>query len=123
MSRWMLWALTLSVACVMGCDDYEDDARKGRNYVPPEGQGAILVENESSSDWNVQIDGQGIGRVASYSFLIKDEVPGDYRVHLDQHNGSETKDALVGVQAGVLSVVQIDEDGFDFKVNAFTLVP
>ena len=126
MSRWMLWILTVMVACLMGCDDNhddDDDARKGRNYMPPEGQGAIIVENETFSDWNVQINGQRIGRVASFSFLIMDEAPGSYRVHLDQHSGSEEEDALVGVQAGALSVVQIDGDNSDFDVNAFTLLP
>ncbi len=125
MNRWLSYMLVVLTAVVVGCEDYDDDksTRGGRTYLPAAGMGAILVENDSFSDWNVDIDSVQVGRVASGSFLVRDATPGRHLIHLDVHQGSEVEDRAIDVEEGLLSVVRIDGDSFDYDVALFTIVP
>ena len=123
MNRWLLLLLCAGVAVVAGCEDTDDDTLGGRNYQPPPGLGAIVIENDSAATWNVAIDGVQLGRVATGSFLVRDAAPGPHWVHLDEHEGRDIKDVTVEAAEGMLAVVRVDGDVSDYDVGTVIIDP
>ena len=119
--------LLVSLACLtvitVGCEP-DDDTVDGRSHQPPTGAGAIVVENDTESEWNTSVDGVLLGRVASRSFLVSDAAPGKHPVHLDQHLGSDKLDRTVDVSEGLLTVIRISFEAFDdIEVDVFQIAP
>jgi len=116
----MLLLVLLCLGITTGCDDDDDeDLNAGRSRMPAEGLGSIVFENDSSSAWNLRIDGQRIARVSENNFIAGDYTAGDHLVHLDQHQGSKEFDRVVTVEAGVVTVIRVDGFPGDFDVGVF----
>lgn len=121
---WLPLMLAAGMGFTAGCESDDDrGTSRGRSHVPPAGSGAIVIENASGAEWNVQIDGVLRGRVATESFLVYDEEPGRHLIHLDEHHGGDVIDRAVGVEADILSVIRIDADSGGYDVVQFTVVP
>jgi hypothetical protein len=98
-----------------GCDD--DDI--SRNLQP--GQGAIFINNNTSSDLVVFIDGERFQTVQDFSNRAYDLDPGIYRVVLDESGGDRAFRDDVDVIEGRLTVldVAIEPFGNNFDVEVF----
>lgn len=119
MNQWRKLALgTLlasALAGVSGCD-WDDD----RDHVPPEGFGALYVENNTSRDLRVYIEGTEAGDVDSYSDRPFDLRPGVYRVVLDQRNSDRNWRDTVDIIEGRLTVLDVaDGAGLELDVVLF----
>ena len=104
-----LWLLPLAAAFlwVGGCDDLDDD---GEDYDPPEGKGALFINNDSlSTRVHVYIDGEKVpGRTGAGRTDVVDLDPGEYRVLLVN---SESERVIyredVDILPGRVSVVDV----------------
>jgi len=121
MNRFYFLVLSALLTVVVGCEEFDDDVSLGRNHQPPAGMGAIVIENDSFADWNVVIDGVHLGRVATSFFLVHNVAPGEHLVHMDEHNGSDTKTLTVEVTDGSLTVVRIKGNSTGYDVGTFTI--
>lgn len=106
--RWMI--LPLLALGVVGCD-YDND--NDDDYDPPAGQGALLVDNNTSDEIRVYVDGEQRGRVDDYSDRPFDLEPGVHRVVLDQVNGDRNFRDDIDIIEGRLTVLDVQTD-FDF---------
>jgi hypothetical protein len=106
--RWMI--LPLVALGVAGCD-YDND--NDEDYEPPAGRGALLVDNNTSDEIRVYVDGEQRGRVDDYSDRPFDLEPGVHRVVLDQVNGDRNFRDDVDIIEGRLTVLDVQTD-FDF---------
>lgn len=106
--RWMI--LPLVALGVAGCD-YDND--NDDDYEPPAGRGALLVDNNTSDEIRVYVDGEQRGRVDDYSDRPFDLEPGVHRVVLDQVNGDRNFRDDVDIIEGRLTVLDVQTD-FDF---------
>jgi len=104
---------------LIGCDDDDPD------YKPPAGQGAIFVNNNTSSDLIVYVDGNRLQTVQDYDDRAYDLNPGVYRVVIDEDGGDRTYRDDVDVLDGKLTVldVAIEPFGDDFDVEVFFRSP
>jgi hypothetical protein len=106
--RWMM--LPLLALGVAGCD-YDND--NDDDYDPPAGRGALLVDNNTSDEIRVYVDGEQLGRVDDYSDRPFDLEPGVHRVVLDQVNGDRNFRDDIDIIEGRLTVLDVQTD-FDF---------
>jgi hypothetical protein len=106
-----LHILLLSAGILMsGCDaDEEDDY----DYVPPAGQGAMIVDNNTDNDIEVFVDGQSRGKVGDDSDRPFDVSPGVHRVVLDEKGGDRVYRDDIDILNGRLTVLDVDSD-FDY---------
>lgn len=63
--------------------EYDDEY----NYRPPQGQGALIIDNNTEDDIYVYIDGRLATRAPYSSEQEYDLEPGEHRVILDQRGG------------------------------------
>ncbi|HMP74999.1 MAG TPA: hypothetical protein PKE12_01765 [Kiritimatiellia bacterium] len=107
-----LLAVGLAVG-LAGCD-WDDD--NDRDHVPPAGFGALLVDNNTSRDLRVYVDGVEKGKVGDYSDRPFDLEPGVYRVVLDQRNSDANWRDEVDIIEGRLTVLDV-ADGFGDELD------
>ncbi|MEM7392872.1 MAG: hypothetical protein AAF492_11050 [Verrucomicrobiota bacterium] len=114
------WATGLSLGAIMflapGCDDDRDD---GTSHVAPDGQGALVVRNNTRSDIRVFINGERQAPTEEDRTTPYNLDPGVYRVVLDEAGGprgfAESLDILPG-QNTILDVSEDDDNRFDVLV-------
>lgn len=96
-----------------GCSWDEDDDDK--DFIPPEGQGALRVDNNTGDDIRVYVNGELLGTTGDYSDRAFPLDPGLYRVVLDQKSGGRNYRDDVDIIVGRLTVldIEIDNDFFD----------
>lgn len=75
-------ALAVSFAMLTGCEDDEE-----YDHRPPEGQGSLVIDNNTYDDIYVYIDGVEVLRAPYRSWRAYDLEPGAHRVVLDQRGG------------------------------------
>lgn len=98
-----------------GCD-VDDD----RDHVPPDGFGALFVENNTARDLRVYVDGEEKGKVNDYSDRPFDLKPGVYRVVLDQSESDRNWRDTVDIIEGRLTVLDVaDGAGLELDVAVF----
>ena len=105
------WTRRLTALCataaalsVAGCDTDEDQVF---DYVPPAGKGALIVDNKTSTDIGVYLDGISMGEVDDDSDQHFDATPGTHRLVLDEDNGDRQYAADVDILEGRLTVVRV----------------
>ena len=99
----------LSRACVaacmlslVACDDGRDE------HKPASGLGAIQVDNNTSTELAVYVDGVKLGNVDSYKDEAYDLAPGLHRVVLDERGDGDKSDARdVDVLEGKTTVLDV----------------
>lgn len=101
----LLAAMLLGGFLLAGCLD--DDRI---DHKPPRDQGSIVVDNRTSNDMDVFINGEQIGRVRSRRWRAYDYEPGVYRVVLDERHGDRNYRGDVDVLVRRLSVLEITSD-------------
>lgn len=104
-----------------GCDSDDDP-----DHNPPPGQGAIFIENGTSEDIRVYINGINAGEVQDYNDRAFDLNPGLYRIVLDEEGGDRTYRDDIDVLVGRLSVIDVSGDAFDsddYDVEVFFRTP
>ncbi len=90
---------------IVGCLDDDRIDRK-----PPRDQGSIVVDNRTSSDMDVYINGEKKDRVRSRRWRAYDYEPGVYRVVLDERHGDRNYRGDVDVLDRRLSILEITND-------------
>lgn len=111
-----LCALGLLGTLLAACDW---DNRGSRDHHPPEGSGALVVENNSSGDLRVYIDGMEEGKVGDYSNRAFDLLPGVYRIVLDERHGDRSWRDDVDIIEGRLTILDVAggwDDEFDVRI-------
>lgn len=106
---------------IAGCD-YDDST----DHKPPDGQGSIVVDNNTFNDIRVYIDGESQKRVDGYDDRAYDREPGVYRVVLDESGGDRTYRDDVDVLDGRLTVIDVSNDPFSsskYDVEVFFRTP
>jgi len=102
--------LRICCACIVaallcqGCDDDDDY----RDHDPPAGQGSLVVDNLTSIDFNLFIDGESAGEVKDGRERIIDLDPGIRRLVLDDDDdiyGSFRDD--IDILEGQLTILRI----------------
>ena len=118
--RW-LSLMTAAAVCaslaLTGCEDDDDF-----DHRPPEGQGAIVVDNEGYRDLHVYIDGAYQGEVRDGHATAFDRRPGVYRVVLDESGSDRGFSADVDVLVGRLTILEAtggEAFGDDLYVSRF----
>ena len=99
----------LSLACLVAsalglaaCDDGRDE------HKPASGLGAIQVDNNTSTDLDVYVDGVKLGQVDTYKDEAYDLAPGLHRVVLDERGDGDKSDARdVDVLEGKTTVLDV----------------
>jgi hypothetical protein len=93
--------------CLTGCDDGPDD------YDPPAGYGALSVDNQTSTDIYVYVDGLEVGKVGDFSDKHFDLTPGIHRVVLDEHDGSRNWRMNIDILDDRLTILKVTLDTWD----------
>jgi hypothetical protein len=91
-----------------GCDHPDDS--KSFDHIPPEGLGALIVDNLSPTDINVYVDGSLTGRVNEDSDQAFDLPPGAHRVVFDEVDGNRAWGQDVDILNGRLTVLWVTLD-------------
>ncbi len=87
-----------------GCEYDEFD------HTPPADQGSLIVNNDSSDDIDIYIDGYYTNDVSNYDYEIFDLDPGVYRLVLDEEDGYRAFSDDVDVLEGQLTIVNVSID-------------
>lgn len=110
------WAAAAALATTLaGCesdDDYDHD--------PPEGFGALYVDNENVNDVRVYVDGEYVGRVDDYDEEAFDLRPGIHRLVLDESGGDRYYASDLDIIEGRLTVVEVDAGSYEY--NRFDVI-
>lgn len=112
---WVCAVATL--VAVTGCDDPEDHHY---DYTPPAGKGALMVDNNTSSDIKVYIDGVLQGTADDDEETPFDLAPGEHRLVLDEDDGDREYAADIDILEGRLTVARVTidpTDAGDFDVS------
>ncbi|MCZ7590879.1 MAG: hypothetical protein M5U15_01435 [Kiritimatiellae bacterium] len=99
-----------------GCDL---DNHGSRKHNPPDGYGALVVENNSSRDIRVYIDGKEAGKVSDYSNRPFDLLPGVHRIILDERHGDRSWRDDVDIIEARLTILDVSsgwDNDFDVRV-------
>jgi hypothetical protein len=91
-----------------GCED--DDVT---DYNPPPGLGALVVDNNTSNDIEVFIDGVSRGKAGDYDSRPFDVAPGVHRVVLDEKGGDMSYRDDIDILGGRLTVLDVDVGDYD----------
>lgn len=92
------------------------------HHDPPPGAGSIIVDNRTSDDIKVYVDGYYAVTVDSYDYEWSDQDPGEYRVVLEQKSGDRTFRDDVDVIEGKRMVMEVTYDPFywnDYQVRYY----
>jgi len=111
--RLSLAALTVGLAAALfttGCewDDEEYD------HNPPAGQGSLIVDNYTSTDIEVFVDGVRLGEARNDRDRAFDLAPGVYRLVLNDEDDRRNWAGDVDVLEGRLTILTVRIDASDF---------
>lgn len=90
--------------CGCNSDDWD--------YTPPPGMGSIIVDNRTTDDIDVYLNGYYTNRVSDFDHEVFDLTPGVHHVVLDEAHGSRAWWDDVDVLEGKLTVLEV-KTGFD----------
>jgi len=107
MKRVVWMPLVLAVMLLSwGCED-DDDFYDHR---PPGGNGSLVVDNNTSDDFDLFVDGVRVSEVKDGRERIFDYPPGVYRVVLDPEDGFDSFREDVDILEGRLTILHVDAD-------------
>ena len=112
------WALGMALAAALpwlaGCEDTEYD------HDPPEGQGALVVDNSTGDRIYVYVDGMEVDSVRSGKHRYYDLEPGVHRVALDGDDTRRFWANDVDVLEGRLTVLEVlGDSGGSYDVRVY----
>jgi len=122
-SRLLITLFCSTSFLVTGCD-WEDD--QVSDHKPPDGQGSIVVDNNTAEDIKVYIDGTRQSDTRDFDDRAYDLDPGLYRVVLDEDDGDRTYRDDIDVIEGRLTILDVSADPFDnddYDVEVFFRTP
>jgi hypothetical protein len=112
--------LTALLPLASGCDWDESDDHE--DYVPPNGRGALRVDNNTADDIRVYVDGAQVGTTGDFSDRVFDLEPGVYRIVLDEKGGDRSYRDDIDIIENRLTVLDVaydddfDDDDYDVEV-------
>ncbi len=95
-----------------GC---EDD--KKYNHNPPEGQGSLIIDNNTEDDIYIYIDGHLSTHAPYSSKQAYDLEPGEHRVVFDQRGGDRYYSDDVDILENKLTIWDVYFSARDYEVN------
>lgn len=102
---WILAAIGLA-----GCESDVTD------HTPPAGQGSLIVDNRTSYDLDVYLDGRPQASTGSYDDRAYDLKPGTYRLVLDQRKGGSGTAALdLDILEGRRTLAEVHPASWDIR--------
>lgn len=108
--------LSALLAFSFGCEDDEIDHR------PADGMAALGIDNNTSSDIDVYIDGTNRVTVGDWSERAFDIEPGTYRLFLKDEDGDRTYGRDIDLLENNLTEVTVSTDFSDFDAFNVTIV-
>lgn len=106
----MLACALAALAALSGCDATDEE---DYDYTPPAGKGALIVDNKTSSDIDVYIDGVLQGQAGDDADTHFDLAPGEHRLVLDEEDGNRDFAADIDILEGRLTIVRVTYDVTD----------
>jgi hypothetical protein len=112
MYRWLLApVLTVTLAsCDLSNDDDDD-------HDVPDGQGSLIVDNNSADEISVFVDGIKVKNLGDYSDWAYDLDPGVHRVVLDQSGGDRSYREDIDILKGRRTVLDVSVHTFDSEYD------
>lgn len=110
--KWRLGLLPLVILAaglMIGCDDDRYD------HDPPQGQGAIIVDNFTGDRIRVYVDGERLNDTRGGHSRAYDLEPGVYRVALDSDDRYRSWADDVDVLEGRLTILEVRGDAGDYR--------
>jgi hypothetical protein len=98
----------LAPLALCSCDD-EDNF----DFVPPPGQGGLIVDNNTSNDIEVFVDGVSRGKAGDSSDRAFAVEPGVHRVVLDEKGGDRLYRDDIDILEGRVTVLDVTAESFD----------
>lgn len=108
-----LFALGLALA-LCGCEDNDNI-----NHTPAAGMGALGIDNETSSDLDVFIDGTKYPQVNDWSTEAWDLQPGVYRMVLNDRDGDRSYSSDIDILIDNVTEVTVTSSLTDY--NSFVI--
>lgn len=109
--------LLVSIALLCGCED--DD---NINHTPPAGMGALGIDNRTSSDIDIYIDGTKSSSVNDWHVRVLDLEPGVYRLVLNDEDGYRNYSDDIDILADKVTELTVTDsiaygDRFDVETH------
>jgi hypothetical protein len=107
--------LRLSACCLGGvllmssCTDDDDD---DYDHNPPDGMGAMIVDNRTFNDMAVYIDGTEYRKTEEDEWEAYDLWPGEYRIVLREKGGDHGYSGDVDILEDRLTVLEVQDAGY-----------
>ena len=86
----------------VGCDEEDFD------HVPAVGMGTMVIDNDTSDDIEIFVDGALVGDVDDYDDRYVDMLPGVYRVVLADEDGARSFRDEIDILANRLTILHVD---------------
>jgi hypothetical protein len=86
-----------------GCEDDDYD------HIPPLGFGTLIIDNDTSDDIEIYLDGTRMREVKDYDDRYTDLEPGVYRLVLADEDGDRSFRDEIDILANRLTIVHVDE--------------
>ncbi|MBN2561690.1 MAG: hypothetical protein JXQ75_12250 [Phycisphaerae bacterium] len=103
-------AAMIAAATFTGCEDDDDSYY---DHDPPDGQGTLMVVNNTRDHISVFINGAAQERTSERSWRPYDLDPGVYRVVLEQQGGERNFSDDVDILENRLTILDVDIDPDD----------
>ncbi|NLB54471.1 MAG: hypothetical protein GX811_01660 [Lentisphaerae bacterium] len=107
--------LLLTLLFAAGCE------KKYHEHQPPTGEGSLVLDNRTSSDINLYLDGKYTNRVYAMDYRVIDLTPGAYRLVLEQRRGTKYFGTDIDVLEDRLTILDIYDDGWQ-KYEVITTI-
>lgn len=103
----LMVAVWIGLLACSGCEDGENDF----SHQPPTGKGTIIVDNHTTHDLDVYIDGTDRGQTGDDSDRAYDLEPGVHRVVINSDDSDGFYADDVDVLEGRLTVLEVSRAG------------
>ena len=94
----------------VGCEDDDDDTHIGGPI--QDGQGALIIDNQTDNHIAVFLDGTSLERAREDEEQRYDLEPGQYRLVLDEEGGDAVFSSDIDILAGRFTDIDVYKGGF-----------
>ena len=99
----LLLVASVCVVVLVGCDEEQFD------HVPAAGMGTLIIDNDTTDDIDIFVDGLLLGQVDDYDDSYTDMMPGVYRIVLADEDGHRSYREYLDILPGRLTILHVDD--------------